>query len=176
MNPETTKHPGPAAGRIRLHDLILLILLISADQVTKWLAVRFPGRNGALVLIPGVFELRYLENRGAAFGLFQNGQIFFILLTLIVAAAVLRVYLRLPVTRRYRSLRAVCVVLTAGAAGNLIDRILYGYVRDFFYIVLIHFPIFNVADICVTGSAAAAVILLFTVYRNDDFTFLKKEL
>ena len=58
--------------------------------------------------------------------------------------------------------------LTAGAVGNLIDRIFRGYVIDFIYISLIHFPIFNVADICVSLSAGLLLILMLFVYRDDE--------
>ena len=59
--------------------------------------------------------------------------------------------------------------------GNLIDRIFLHYVRDFLYFVLIDFPIFNVADIYVTLSAVALIIMILFVYSDDDFAFLKKK-
>ena len=64
------------------------------------------------------------------------------------------------------------VFLAAGAAGNFIDRLLRGYVVDFFYFSLIDFPIFNVADIYVTVATACLVILLLFVYKEEDLSFL----
>ena len=63
-------------------------------------------------------------------------------------------------------------MLFAGAIGNMIDRLLYDYVVDFIYFVIIHFPIFNVADIYVTISTFTMVILFLFFYKENDFSFL----
>jgi signal peptidase II len=84
------------------------------------------------------------------------------------------VYYRAPVQRHYHLLRFVCVLLVAGALGNMLDRIFYQHVTDFFYLTLINFPVFNVADCYVCVGAFLAVISLFTIYREDEFEFLRK--
>lgn len=154
--------------------VISVILLIVLDQITKALAVRYLS-SGPVDVIPGVFQLRYLENRGAAFGILQNRQVFFYIITLAIVAAVIWFYAVLPANRRYRGLRILCVFLTAGAAGNLIDRVCLHYVRDFFYFILIDFPIFNVADIYVTCSAIFLIICILFIYKDEDFAFLKRK-
>lgn len=63
----------------------------------------------------------------------------------------------------------------AGAAGNLIDRIRFGYVVDFFYFRLIDFPVFNVADIYVTVSFAVLLLLVFFQYKEEDLEFFGKK-
>jgi signal peptidase II len=73
-----------------------------------------------------------------------------------------------------KPLRICIVFLSAGAFGNLIDRVFLGYVRDFFYFSLIDFPIFNVADICVSVTMCVLIILILFVYRDHDFDFLKR--
>ncbi len=153
---------------------VFTVVLVAADQITKVLAAEKLS-GGYINLIPGVFRLEYLENRGAAFGVFQNATIFFIAITVLFLAAAVWFYAVLPEGRKYRPLRIVCVVLASGAVGNLIDRIFLHYVRDFLYFVLIDFPIFNVADIYVTLSAAALIIMILFVYSDDDFAFLKKK-
>lgn len=153
---------------------VLLVLLIALDQVTKVLAVKHLSA-GPVTLIPGVFQLYYLENRGAAFGILQNRQIFFYIITIVIVAAVIWFYVKLPANRKYRSLRITCVFLTAGAIGNFIDRMVLHYVRDFFYFVLIDFPIFNVADIYVTCSAIFLIISILFLYKDEDFAFLKRK-
>ena len=70
--------------------------------------------------------------------------------------------------KKFLPLRICAVLIMAGAYGNCIDRIRYGYVVDFFYFKLIDFPIFNVADIYVTVSVAAVIILLFFYYKEED--------
>lgn len=153
--------------------LISVIVLVLLDQGTKILAAS-NLKDHSLVLIPGVLQLTYLENRGAAFSMLEGQQGFFFVITIIIVAAVLWFYAKLPADRKYRKLRVTLAFLTAGAIGNFIDRIALHYVRDFIYFVLINFPIFNVADIYVTGSAIALVVFMLFAYKDDDFSFLKK--
>ena len=62
--------------------------------------------------------------------------------------------------------------MTAGVAGNTIDRLVFGYVTDFLYFELINFPIFNIADCYITICAFLTIFLVFTKYKDDDFEFL----
>ena len=149
--------------------VIGLILLLSLDQLSKLAVSFFLKGSEAFVLIPGVFELRYLENQGAAFGMLEHMQWIFILFALAVTAASAVFYLRMPKTAHYRPLRILCVVLGAGALGNMVDRIAHGYVIDFFYFKLIDFPIFNMADIYVCVSTAILLLLILFYYREEDF-------
>ena len=66
----------------------------------------------------------------------------------------------------------ICIGIISGALGNFIDRFINGYVVDFFYFKLINFPIFNVADIYVTVSAAVLIVLGVFYYKEDDYKFL----
>ena len=128
----------------------LIIILILADQLTKlWALAELRGSEGISV-ITGIFELQYLENRGAAFGILQNHQVLFLLITVLAAVLLTYIYARIPDDKKYIPLRICYVLLMAGAFGNMIDRAFRGYVVDFFYFKLIDFPIFNVADIYVT--------------------------
>lgn len=160
----------------KIRDSIICILLIVLDQVTKSMAVKYLQGQDAIELIPGVFELRYLENRGAAFGILQNQQLFFIILTWAVIGLMFYILLRLPSERKYMPLHIVTLLLISGAAGNLIDRMMQNYVVDFLYFKLIDFPIFNVADCYVTVSAAVFFILLLFIYKEEDLDHLTEEL
>ncbi len=154
-------------------EAVLTALLVLLDQVTKLAAVSALKDREPFVLIPGVFQLQYLENRGAAFGLLQNARIFFLTVTLVALAAVIYVLVRLPLKRKYIVLRFLMVLIAAGAVGNMIDRVFLGYVRDFLYFSLIDFPIFNVADIYVTCATILLILLLLFYYKEeDDFAFL----
>lgn len=144
------------------------ILLVFLDQYTKYLAATFLKPKGMISLIPNVLELRYLENRGAAFGILQNRQWVFIVFALACIFVCFWIGIRLASENRHRASRVCLAVLAAGAAGNLIDRVSNGYVIDFIYISLIHFPVFNLADICVSLSTAALVILVLFVYREEE--------
>ncbi len=155
-----------------ISGILAVLILFGVDQLTKYLAKTYLAGTPGVDLIPGVFELFYLENRGAAFGMMANRQWFFVLVAALMMAAAAWVYLRLPSSKRYRSLRLICVLIAAGAAGNMADRLIWNYVIDFLYFSLIDFPVFNVADCYVCIGAAVAVVLMFTVYRDDQFEFL----
>ncbi|MGI6007998.1 MAG: signal peptidase II [Ruminococcus sp.] len=151
------------------------LILLFVDQWTKHLAVTHLKDQPDIEIIPGIFQLHYLENRGAAFGILQNQQWIFIILCLVFLALLLLVYLRLPKNRHYLPLAVLSVGIASGAVGNLIDRIRLNYVIDFLYASLINFPVFNMADIYVTVSVILLVICILFLYKNDDdFSFLKK--
>ena len=149
-----------------------VILGIWLDQYTKGLAVAKLKGQGAHVLIKDVFSLHYLENKGAAFGLFQNQKIFFVISTVLVLTAVIYCIIRIPKHQRFRPLLIIGPCIITGAVGNFIDRIRLGYVIDFFYFELIDFPIFNVADIFVTVSFVVLLILVMFYYKEEDLAAL----
>lgn len=174
----------------------IALILVVIDQITKYLAVinLKSSATGAFEIIPGVFELRYLENQSAAFGvdllsIFQNifhisywaenplaflraKMIFFSVITIAVVILLCIWYKKIPATKRFRLLNIIVVLFTAGAIGNLIDRMVNNYVVDFFYFRLINFPIFNVADIYVTIAAFMFIILGLFYYKEEDFSVI----
>jgi signal peptidase II len=143
-------------------------LLVFFDQWSKRLAVKHLKDQADIPLIKDVFELSYLENTGMAWGLFAGGRWIFLAGTMVILALILYAFRKAPLTRRYRPLRVVLAVLAAGAAGNLIDRLLHGYVVDFFSFCLIHFPIFNVADCYVVVSGILFVLLFLFYYKDEE--------
>ena len=155
-----------------LKTLPAIGLLVLLDQLTKLLAIRYLKGTGGIPLIKNVFELYYVENRGAAFGILQGKMFFFYLITAVVAAGILYVVYKLPEKRKYLPLLVILAFLLAGAAGNLIDRAFRQSVVDFIYFKPIDFPVFNVADIYVTCSTFVMVILILRYYEDEDFAFL----
>jgi len=143
-------------------------LLVWLDQASKILA-ETNLISSPIVLIEGVFELAYVQNRGAAFGIFQDGTMFFVCITVILLAVILYAFLKIPADRKYHVLRILIIFIMAGAIGNLIDRMTKHYVVDFFYFSLIDFPVFNVADIYLTCSIILIALLIFTKYKDDAF-------
>lgn len=150
--------------------LLAGILLIFIDQWTKLLAVSHLMGQEDYIILDGVFELHYLENRGAAFGILQNQKILFVILTVLILAAIIYVYLyRIPQGKRYVTLNVIAVLFFSGALGNFIDRLAKSYVVDFFYFTLIDFPVFNVADIYVTVAAGLFLVLGLFYYKDEDY-------
>ena len=158
--------------------LIGFVILVGLDQWTKGLAVKHLMHQPPFVIWDGVFELLYSENRGAAFGMMQGKQFFFFLIALVVLAAVVYLLWKMPVTERYMPMAVCLMMVSAGAVGNMIDRVLQGYVVDFLYFKLIDFPIFNVADCYVTIGAFCLVLLVMLYYKDEDmacFSLKKKK-
>lgn len=151
---------------------IIALAGVILDQLSKYMAVHFLQGTDGIDLIPGVFRLTYLENRGAAFGVLQGQQWFFYIITAVILVAVLLVYRRMPAGRKFLPLRVCAVLIVSGALGNLIDRVGQGYVVDFFYFELIDFPVFNVADIFVTVSAVLLAVLLLLYYKEEDLEYI----
>lgn len=148
------------------------VLLLILDQFTKYLASAHLKGGNSIPIIKDVFRLQYLENQGAAFGMFQGGKIIFVIITVLLVAVMSYIYWHCPMDKRYLWIRVIIVFLMAGAFGNLIDRVRLDYVVDFFYFELINFPIFNVADIYVSCSIAALLILFLFYYKEEDMEVL----
>lgn len=147
---------------------IFSFLLVLLDQFAKYLAVTHLKGQASVPLISNVFELQYLENYGAAFGILQGQKAFFLFSTAIFIVLLCLIFLWLPKEKKFFPLHVVTVLYLSGAIGNFIDRLIHDYVIDFFYFSLIDFPIFNVADIyVVVGTAALAFLILF-YYKDED--------
>ncbi len=151
---------------VRLFAAVANLVLL--DAVTKELAAAKLKNAAAVPVIPGFFNLAYVENRGCAWGLFQD-QVWPLAVVGVLALGVLvwkrREIFGIAATGWRRVCGAVCEgLLYAGIVGNLIDRVCRGYVIDFldFHWGRAHFPCFNVADICISLAAAGLIALSFT--------------
>jgi len=158
--------------------IITIILGIFLDQYTKILAVTHL-KEAPIPILKDVFELRYLENRGAAFGVLQNQQLFFLISAVIILFIGTILYIRLPHTKRMIPMRICLLLIATGAIGNMIDRISLNFVIDFLYFKLIDFPIFNVADIFVTVAVFLLMFLILFYYNDEEldlfFTIFRKK-
>jgi len=148
------------------YTLIALCAMLVAllDQLTKILVKAAMPINSERVIIDGFFNLVHVENRGAAFGILNRSdiewQFWLFLLAAVVAAGVVIVLARQAGSQEYLFFTALGLIL-GGAAGNLVDRVLYRAVVDFldFYIKDWHWPAFNVADIAICCGAALALLV-----------------
>ena len=156
-----------------LFYIIGIVVLTELDQITKALAEAKLLEKPDFKIIGDAFVFYYLINSCAAWGMLSGKINLFLVFTVIVMLIVTYVIINLPATRKYMPLLITCTLLVSGAVGNFIDRVRFGYVRDFIYFKLINFPVFNVADCYVTVSVALLIILILFVYKEDDFEFLK---
>ncbi len=141
---------------------IILILLVAADQIIKYLTIVMLNPVSTKVLLKGVLSLTYVENRGAAFGMMQNSRWVFILLTVAIIAVIIAY--RIKSGENSRLFVSAAVLLISGGIGNLIDRIFRGYVVDMIQVTFIDYPVFNFADCCVV---IGAVLMCLYVLRKD---------
>lgn len=155
-----------------IYGIPTVIFLIFLDQFTKQLAISNLQNKDPFIVIKGVFQFHYLENKGAAFGLFQGGKTFFVISGIFILIAVAILYYKMPNDKKYMPARICLIMIVSGALGNMIDRLRLDYVVDFFYFELIDFPIFNVADIYVTLSTLGFMILILFYYKEEDLLFL----
>ena len=119
-----------------LLDILGIIVLVALDQFTKYLAVIHLKDKPAYIIINGILELNYLENRGAAFGMLQNQKVFFIFVAVVILGVIGYVLFKTPDAKKYRILHLLLSLIAAGAIGNMIDRVRFDYVVDFIYFVL----------------------------------------
>lgn len=152
--------------------IFITAILTQIDQITKYIAESKLYMKNDIEIINNVLSLTYLRNNGSAFGMFSGKINAFIILTIIIVIAITYVIIRMPMKKRYLPMYIVCTMLVSGAIGNFIDRIRFGYVRDFIYFKLINFPVFNIADCYVTISVAVFIILILFVYKENEFDFL----
>lgn len=142
--------------------IILVLALVGLDQWLKiWVSTNI-ALNHSRGFIPGVMDLTNLHNYGAAWSMFQGQQGFFTVITVVVIAIVGYCFWRF---RKRRLVMISFSLILAGAIGNFIDRLMQGYVVDMFELLPVNFPVFNVADGCLT---VGVIMLIIIVLREDE--------
>jgi signal peptidase II len=142
--------------------LCIAIGVVLTDQITKIYLGHYLQHltDSTLPVWKNVFHLTYVENKGAAFGIFQNSRWIFILFTIVIIIGIV-IYTFKNYEKMNNILRVSLALIVGGAIGNLINRILTGYVVDLFDFKIIQFPVFNVADSCVCIGTLGVIIYLF---------------
>lgn len=139
---------------------IFIALIIILDQLTKYLIQANIDLNHTVPIIDGIFHLTYIHNSGAAFNILENKTGLLIFMPLIITIIVLVYLVKKRKTEHWTILLSMSLI-AAGGIGNLIDRVAYGYVVDFFDFRI--FPIFNIADISVCCGCGLLIIYMFFV-------------
>ena len=134
-------------SRVVFYGLAAFVVLL--DQIVKALVRAHIPRNGTIALWPRVFHLTYTQNPGMAFSLLEGATGVLVCAALFVMGVIVWVQARHGKTMPALLGLALALPL-GGAAGNLIDRVLFGYVTDLFDFRAINFPVFNVADAAIT--------------------------
>jgi signal peptidase II len=128
--------------------LTLILAILSLDQITKLLISRYLPLHSSLPILDGFFYLTLVHNSGAAFGIFKNQIVLFIITSII---SIILIYINLKREKKNNIYSISLALILSGALGNLIDRLRFGYVIDFFDFRI--WPVFNVADSAITIGA-----------------------
>lgn len=150
--------------------IILIILGIGLDQLTKYLVVHNIKNSGSLTIIKNVLRITYVENRGAAFGILQEQMWFFILITVVTLSVLFYMLIR---NYKHMSLWVIISLsmVIGGTIGNFIDRWRLGYVVDFISLRFFNrydFAVFNVADMLIVVGGIMIMIAILVHDLNYD--------
>jgi signal peptidase II len=141
-------------------------LIVAADQFTKYLTLANIPLHEEVPFIPGLLQLTYVRNTGAAFSSFEGQQWLFALIFAVFTGMILYAYYKKPMG--FLPFERWCIAaIYGGGLGNMIDRVRMGYVVDMIETTFMEFPVFNVADCFITCGCIA--LMLHLVFFNKDF-------
>lgn len=145
---------------------IVAAVLIVLDQLVKDWTVANIALDTVEPFLPGFMSLAYLRNYGAAWSILQNQQWFFTIVTIAAVTGLIWYYIK-QIQGNIWTLFSLSLMI-AGALGNFIDRIRLGYVVDMFHLDFINFPVFNVADICLSVGVGILFICIMKEESNGS--------
>lgn len=148
--------------KMKKREMFIVILLLLIDQGSKaWMESLLA--HGSITIVPNFFELDFVTNTGAAWSMFHGNVIFLIIVSLLVLFFLVMMYPTIPKSR----LKSISyILLYAGIIGNLLDRMVFHYVKDFlkFTIFGYHFPVFNFADMFIV---IGAILLMIAIWKGE---------
>ena len=144
---------------------ILAAGIVALDQLVKFLVRTKLPLYHTIEMLPGLLNLTYVQNTGAAFSLFEENTLILALFSLVISIGIIMFMVKRPMPHRFG--RFTMALVLGGAVGNLIDRFFLGYVVDMFAFGFIDFPVFNVADISlVCGGILLCVYVMFFMEKD----------
>ena len=144
---------------------IISAVIAAADQIIKYFVLRNLAPVGTVTLVDNLLSLVYVENRGAAFGMFQNSTVIFTVITFVMMG----IFIYLIISKKFEGklfLTATTLII-GGGIGNLIDRLFRGFVVDYFAVSFFP-PVCNLADYCITIGAALFVISMLFSNKKEQ--------
>ena len=143
-------------------SLVIAFIMVAIYQLVKWWIVTNLGLGESTTFIPKILSLTYYQNNGAAWSILEGQMWFFAIVTFIAVPVCLWLLWKNRNGSRFYSLGLGLII--AGALGNFIDRVRLGYVVDMFRTEFINFPIFNVADMCLT--VGVAIVFIYAIFEE----------
>jgi signal peptidase II len=141
---------------------LIIITVIILDQVAKYVVKSNFELFQSVPVVSHVLNITYIQNNGAAFSVLQNKQAFLIAFTAIVSIGILIVLVRNRKTAHWTMSLSLSLII-AGGVGNMLDRLLSGYVVDFFELRFMVFPVFNIADIAVVSGSMLLILYILII-------------
>ena len=144
--------------------IIISFIILLIDQIIKLLITSFFNVNNGITIINNFFDITYVRNYGAAFSILDGNRLLLILISFL---SLFLIYKFLIKDKKLSRLEIIVYgLLIGGLLGNLFDRVILGYVIDYlsFNIFGYHFPVFNLADICIVIGAG---LIIFESFRSD---------
>ena len=163
---------------VLLPSLIFVAILL-LDLLTKHFIINLiPNEGDSMDVIPGFINFVHVQNSGAAWGVLAGRPVFLIIVSIIIMAIYLAFYIIR--TKKHKGKISSCLavsvgLIAGGCLGNLIDRIAFGYVRDFINFEFMDFPVFNFADVALTFGIIIMIIYFFFIYSKEEERFLKAQ-
>ena len=140
--------------------------IVAIDQVSKYLTVANIALYEDVPFIPGLLQLTYVQNTGAAFSSFEGQQWLFALIFLVFTGLIFWEYYKKPMG--FTTFERWCIAAVyGGGLGNMIDRLRLGYVVDMIETTFMDFPVFNVADCFIT--CGCILLMLHLIVFNKEF-------
>lgn len=152
--------------------LVLSAVLVVVDQIIKYFVVQYLVPVGSVTVIDNLISLVYVENRGAAFGIFQNNVWLFVIITILMIGIFM--YVLVSGKLKGKLFVAATILIIGGGIGNLLDRIFRGFVVDYFSLSFFP-PVCNFADYCITVGAVLFVISMLFMQGKDSEKKLKSD-
>ena len=154
-----------------LFYVLFVVLIVVIDQITKYLTVLYIPAIGVQTFIPGLLQITYVQNTGAAFSYFEGQQWLFALIFLIFTVLIVYEYKKKPMG--FTTFERWCIAaIYGGGLGNMIDRVRLGYVVDMIETTFMEFPVFNVADCFIT--CGCLLLMTHLLLCNKEFWKEKK--
>ena len=149
-----------------LFYILFVVFIVVIDQITKYLTVLYIPAIGVQTFIPGLLQITYVQNTGAAFSSFEGQQWLFALIFLIFTVLIVYEYKKKPMG--FTTFERWCIAaIYGGGLGNMIDRVRLGYVVDMIELEFMRFPVFNVADCFIT--CGCMLMIAHLILCNKEF-------
>ncbi len=154
-------------------SIVFVVTLVLIDQVTKFIAQNELANDISFEFIPNIINFTYVENTGAAFGIFKGNSFLLSLVSLFLSCVIIYVIINKKKFFQCNYIEVYLLLVLAGAIGNFIDRFFRHYVIDFIDLAFVNFAVFNLADTYVV--IGSSILCFISLFLEDDKDKIKSK-